>query len=467
MRIALLHSAIGMDGTPVSPLVDHLGLECLQAALSTKHEAIILDSALLDMDTSTLCEATKNFDPQIIGIVVNYANRHKAISLANWLKQHCSGCLIITGGFYPAFHQEELLLGTSPFDTIVIGDGEKTIKEIAEVISHDNDWRTVAGIAWNDGGRISYNPPTPLIDLSQYVSRDLANLTPFIGMPVSCYRVAIEASRGCDFNCSFCSIAALQKLCGINKRRTRSADSVVNEIEIISEATGLKSFWFMDADFIGQANDNTRILEIASQIKKRNLNVELEIDARADSINEIIIEKLAEAGLKRCFIGAESFDDQHLKKLGKRSIGRINEQALHTLEKFGIRPIIGMLMFSPYSTREQLKRDHAILQEFGYEKTQMLFRLKKYRGTKEALASDSDGRGITTFADYGWRFKDPFIEKIWNEFDTLRLIAMERVFGGLTRNFYDAELSADRFQKEADEIFHTFGEQVDFLFRDL
>jgi Fe-S oxidoreductase len=249
------------------------------------------------------------------------------------------------------------------------------------------------------------------------------------------------------------------------RRRLRPTEDIAKEILYIYETYGLHDFWFMDADFLGPKTEQERIHRLSQQISDTGIpDLTLEIDARVDGVTQTSIAHLVKAGLQKCFLGVESFDAATLNRFSKGTTPAMNLRAINILEQEGVRPIIGVIMFHPQSTKNQLRRDHEALRHIGYEKTQMLFRLKKYRGSSEAQSTDSDGRGIAPWADYGWEFTDPEIAEIWNKFDSLRLAALDKVFIDLTDELQLKIISVETFIRKADEIFHAFGEDVESIF---
>lgn len=462
MRIALIHIARGMDGTPASPIIDHLGLQCLEGALSKKHNVQIFDTALLRIDDASLLQKVVAFSPDIAGFTLNYINCKDVEFFSASLKKIYPAIRILAGGLYATFHQESLLRPDSPFDAVVLGEGETPLLHMAST----EQWNTIPGVAVRCGSQLVSNPPLRPNDFFDLPNRSFSQLPALAKFPRGCAKAALEASRGCTHACSFCSIAASQKMARDScRRRLRPTEDIAKEISYIHDTFGMHDFWFMDADFLGPTAEQKRIHRLSQQIRDLGIrNLTLEIDARVDGVSSASIAKLAEAGLQKCFLGVESFDATTLNRFSKGTTPAMNLQAIEILEQEGVRPIIGVIMFHPQSTKDQLLRDHEALRLIGYEKTQMLFRLKKYRGSREAQSTDSDGRGIAPWADYGWEFSDPEIADIWSKFDSLRLAALDKVFVELTAKLERNTISVETFIQITDETFHKFGEDVDSIF---
>lgn len=462
MRIALVHIARGMDGTPASPIIDHLGLQRLEGALCKAHNVKIFDTALLCINNNSLLQELTAFNPDIAGFTLNYINCKEVEVFAASLKKICPTVRIIAGGLYATFHQESLLRPGCSFDAVVLGEGEEQLSNMAST----NQWSIIPGVAVRYGNNIVSSPPLPPNDFSALPNRSFSQLPALAQFPRGCAKAALEASRGCTHACTFCSIAASQKMARDScRRRLRPTEDIAKEISYIHDTYGIHDFWFMDADFLGPKAEQERIYRLSQEICDMGIrDLTLEIDARVDGVSQASIAQLVKAGLQKCFLGVESFDATTLNKFSKGTTPDMNLRAINILEQEGVRPIIGVIMFHPQSTKNQLRRDHEALRHIGYEKTQMLFRLKKYRGSSEAQSTDSDGRGIAPWADYGWEFTDPEIAEIWNKFDSLRLAALDKVFIDLTNGLKKKTISVETFVHKSDEIFHNFGEKVDSLF---
>lgn len=457
MRVALIHLSRGIDGTPISPLVDHLGLGQLAAVLRQNgHEVSILDTGPMQLETTQVKTKVMAFAPDLVGFGLNYVNVAESLALAADLRESAPGLVMAAGGHYATFHDEALL--RRALDLVVLGEGEQPLLHLANQLTDRQACAGIPGLAWLDEGRIYRNRPDPgpELDALPLAARD--TLAAFGGLARGSYKVALEASRGCKHSCRFCSIAAAQRLDhSAGKRRTRSPKGIAQEMADIVSQYGLRDFWFMDADFLCGRDELPRQLAIAEAIGSLGETVTFEMDTRADGVTPQAITALHQAGLDRVFLGVESFDQATLDSFGKGATVAGNRRAVAILEEAGVRPLLGTIMFHPGSTLAQLRLEHEALAAIGYEKTQMLFRLKKYRGSRDAGELDCDGRGISFNEDYGWEFADPLVQLAWDLFDRARLQLMDAVFGDLTGAFRRGEVDVPGFMLRSDRIFHDLG----------
>ncbi len=128
---------------------------------------------------------------------------------------------VVAGGHFAAFHAEELLSDVQAFDSVVCGEGEKTLCELA---SHPDDLAEIRGLVWRNGGQIVRNAAAtkpPDLDALAIPPRK-APPDRYLGIPVA----NLLSSRGCVYACAFCSIAAWHLLCGGPRVRYRAPDMV-------------------------------------------------------------------------------------------------------------------------------------------------------------------------------------------------------------------------------------------------
>ncbi|MFH1920165.1 MAG: radical SAM protein [Planctomycetota bacterium] len=197
-------------------------------------------------------------------------------------------------------------------DAVVCGDGEQAIAEIAE----GRPWSEVAGLTHRgDDGQFVHNPPranAPLDD-DLMPARELRRRSYFLTTKDVSTGITIDkvaGSRGCPFNCKFCSFAV--NPWGVKRSwAPRSVESIVREIEQIDADL----IFFVDDVFTHQPDRVAEICDllIAKKIRKHYIvNARLEIAKRPD-----IIRKMEQAGFLAMLIGVESTQDATLKSMGK------------------------------------------------------------------------------------------------------------------------------------------------------
>lgn len=286
--------------------------------------------------------------------------------------------LLVLGGVVPTF-ATAALLEEFPSVVLVVREGENATAALVEYVRGDRPLSSVPGIAYRGEGDNTIATPSQRLQLSKR----------FLPARITSERVHkepggmiwAEASRGCDFNCTFCSIRDLH---GGGFDGGIPPESVVADL-IELERRGIQAVSFTDDDFGG---DPERTATIARLIKEAKLNIRFSISTRADHIwrerssikgerlsdtellernrrlREIMVE-LTEAGLERVFIGMESGSPSQLRRYGKQVSVEGNYKALEILHELGIDVVAGYIPIDPAMNLTELQENIAFLRRTG------------------------------------------------------------------------------------------------------
>ena len=169
---------------------------------------------------------------------------------------------------------------------------------------------------------LDVEPRWDLIDLSKYPGKGITkyDFRKFNGIDLRNEpRVSVMGSRSCDLKCDFCSSWWLQ-----GKYRMRDPVKMVDELEMLNNKYGIKSFYFIDDSFY---LDKARCLEFCEEVVKRGLPIAFLAQTKAEVIDKEYAEALREAGCYRMLVGVEG--SSHPKSRGAT-------QAIRNLKKAGI-----------------------------------------------------------------------------------------------------------------------------------
>ena len=185
--------------------------------------------------------------------------------------------------------------------------------------------------------------PTPLIN-KQYMRRFVS---PNFG--------TIDCSRGCPFNCSFCTIINVQG----RKNRHRSPECVAETLRRGYQESGVNFYFFTDDDFAR----NPAWREIFSKLVglREQEGIPIEFMIQVDVLSYKIpgfVEKAAQAGCSNVFIGMESLNPQSLKDAGKTQ-NHVNEykDLIDAWHNAGVSTHVGYIIGFPHDTEESVRQD--------------------------------------------------------------------------------------------------------------
>jgi len=160
---------------------------------------------------------------------------------------------------------------------------------------------------------------------------------------------SIIHSRGCPFNCIFCSSKGFSR-----KIRIRSPESFVDELSWINSTLGI-DFFSIISDTFTMNRDN--IIKTCDLIKKKGLRIHFEADTRANLVDDELMKNMAEAGLVSMVYGLESADEQVRKIMHKDGVPleayiKANEIA----HKYGVVTQNATMIGMPGDTIETIKK---------------------------------------------------------------------------------------------------------------
>jgi len=233
------------------------------------------------------------------------------------------------------------------------------------------------------------------------------------------HMATIDTSRGCPFNCSFCTIINVQG----RRMRFRSAAAVLQAIDA-NYARGIRIYFFTDDNFSRNPIWN-EIFDGLIALRARGINVEfmMQTDTQAHRIPDFV-EKAERAGCYLAFIGMESVNPDNLKAVGKRQ-NHTDEytRMVELWHQHHILVHVGYIIGLPFDSRESVRADMEFLRNQIKVDLASLFMLTPLPGSRDHWTMVEDNVPID--ADY-------------NNFDGLHeTFRHGRMPNGLWRGAYD------------------------------
>ena len=193
----------------------HLGLGYIAAVLlQNGHEVKILDPEILGISTEKkekdlIKNLIKRFKPEMVGFTGTSHERTFVYRLAKFIKQ-TDDLSIIFGGPHATFRADGILKRIPEIDYIVRHEGEISIVKLFDTLENNKPLKKIQGISYRDGNRIIHNPERPFIsdlDTIPFPARHLFHLKLYqtILPGIKENITNIISSRGCPFDCNFCS----------------------------------------------------------------------------------------------------------------------------------------------------------------------------------------------------------------------------------------------------------------------
>jgi hopanoid C-3 methylase HpnR len=313
--------------------LEPLGLELAAAAARRAgHQVRILD--LQVFTHADYFALLAEWRPDAVAFGVNYlANIPEVIDLAKATRRSLPDTLIVVGGHSASFTAAEILEhAAGAIDCVVKGEGEAGLPPVLEAGRDDR-----AGLHALPGvvTRAGEGPPAVFADIDgDLPARDLLPRRNKYFIGVLDPAASIELTRGCPWDCSFCSAWTFY---GRSYRR-RAPEMIGEELARIREP-GV--FIVDDVAFI-QAEHG---FAIGREIERRGIRKRYYLETRADVLmrNQEVFAYWKRLGLEYMFLGIEAIDEEGLKLHRKRATLSGNLAALDYARSLGITVAINII----------------------------------------------------------------------------------------------------------------------------
>ncbi len=340
--------------TPLSScLLTGYSASCLEAA---GHEVDVVEGYLDNLNHQAMAARLRTGRPDLVAVHLVYQWKidHALFSLLAGLKKEGLWTHLTFYGYYPTFAYEELLLTHTWLDSVVVGEPEVTLTDLAQSLADPDGGGEILGLARRKNARDvlhSRRPPRKDLDSLPFPLRTEATFR----LP----EVNVQGSRGCYGRCTFCYVNPFYG--SGTGWRARSPENIAAEIDRIVTERGARRFYFVDPNFFGPGDfGQARALRLATLLKPKNIRFGLE--GRVNDIREETIEVLVEAGLRSILVGLESGSDHALKRMRKMTTVEQNERAIAILRRHGLKPNIGFIMFEPSSSLADVRTNLTFLE---------------------------------------------------------------------------------------------------------
>mgnify|MGYP001239941466 CR=1 FL=1 len=270
------------------------------------YNVIIIDEEIETITKEKLPQVT-NDKKQLFGISLYTATASRGYHLADLIKSIYPKSTVVLGGIHPTILPEEGLERPS-VDLVVRGEGEVIIEEIVVNHHEGKGYQDILSCSYRSNGKIVHNPMAPLIDM------DLLPDIPYQMFDSKVYDMGFSiSSRGCPYNCSFCS----QRVISGNRFRYRSAERVTSELTKLVDSYAPSNIVFLDDIF---TINKRRINDLCQTMIEKDLHKKAEytIVTRADCIDDDLLNTLKSANFTGLGIGVETASNKLMKFINKK-----------------------------------------------------------------------------------------------------------------------------------------------------
>lgn len=358
MRVLLVKPLMYVDN--IQP---PLGLGYIASALKKRGiEVYIKDCEFTRVDAKGISQVVERVRPDVVGVqCYTYGIPIVREYLKNIKRTHPQ-VITAVGGPHPSTDPEHTFAYLSPYvDVVICGEGE----EMFPALLTSSDFPYL-------NGKIYCAPFVKNLDSLDMPAWDILQPQRYPPSPHGAFYknfpvAPIITSRGCPFDCVFCSAS---KVSG-KKVRWRSVGNVVKEIKYLLSHHNIKEFHFLDDNF---TLNREFVFDFCRQINREKFDVVFACPngVRIDTLDEEILKEMKKAGFYSLSLGIESGSKRILKKIEK---GVDLERVLNTiylLNKVGIESVGFFIIGFPFETEEDIKETIYFACESGLKKANFM-----------------------------------------------------------------------------------------------
>ncbi len=337
-------------------------LTSLAGNVDPHHRVAVADLILVQRSVrDTVTRLVREMNPEVVGLSVMTFQRRTAGRIIDLVRALRPGVKIVVGGYDPSLAPEAY--ETMGVDYLVRSEGEVTFRELLRALEAGSGAEQIHGLSYMSGGHWVHNPARPPHKLEDKEirppNRDARVLHGYtlMGRQVD----VIETSRGCTFDCSFCSIIEMR---GRNFF-TYSFDRVLDDIRDAANH-GAKTIFLVDDNITLNVK---RFEALCQAIIKAKLNkLDYFVQAMTSAIanhGDTLAPLMRRAGFRYVFLGIENIlenDLQFLKASAKNTerenglnTGNASLKAISYLHRNHMYVVGGLIVGSPGDTRESIE----------------------------------------------------------------------------------------------------------------
>ncbi|ACG75196.1 Radical SAM domain protein [Anaeromyxobacter sp. K] len=317
------------------------------------------------------------------------------------------------GGHFPSLAWERTLALVPGLDTVVRHEGELTLLELVRALDQPARWREIPGLAFRQRGVPVATPARPLVpelDALPFPVRRRETLAAR-GVGIA----SLVASRGCYYDCSFCSVQTFYGEPPGPRRRTRSPANVADEMQALHDGKGVRVFIFKDDDLATRGPRARGWIEaFAHELEARRLGrrIAWRISCRVDDLDADLLRRLRGVGLTWVYLGIESGSEQGLRTCNKRfTVGDVR-RGVALLRRLRLAFDYGFMLLDPDSTFASVRESVGFLEDLGRrgDASVHFTKMFPYVGTAIAARLAAEGRLAGTDAAPDYAFRDPRLD---------------------------------------------------------
>lgn len=330
-----------------------LSLLAVSAVIAGDYDIEFIDGNLIADPAAHIIERARATSTRLLAVTVMPGPQlRQAVPVCKQVKAALPDLTILWGGYFPTQHYE-VTLQSGFVDYVIQGQGEAPFRQFVDRLHQGGALHDIPSLAYRNGN-VKVNPRAPYVPMDNlpWYPYDRIDVSRYVGHSYLGTRVlSHNSSFGCPFACNFCAVVALS-----NRRwLPESAERVANIVQHLHRNWRINGLEFHDMDFFVKEE---RTAEFAERIT--GLGIHWWGLGRVDTLmsySDQTWEKMRCSGVKMIFMGAESGDDQTLKRMNKggKASTSLTLALVERMKHYGIVPELSFVLGNPPDPAEDIE----------------------------------------------------------------------------------------------------------------
>lgn len=326
----------------------------------------VLDCRAFEISMEEMVQRVKDKNPEVVVLgdmlhsyggfaIIHYFNES-----AKLIKQVLPKTKIIMGGLWYSSMPVFALEHNPAIDYVVMGE-EEAFHDLIKAIDKKGPVKDIAGVASRVDGKAVMGPHRPLLmdlDSLPLPAYDLFPMDKYMGHTHWKPFVEMVTSRGCPSACTFCyewDQYDPRHPEDFLKWRAKSAERVIEELELLDKKFGVKVVVIQDDNF----NVNPERVKKFCQMKleRENSIKWVSLGRAIDWVNcEGVLPLMKQSGLFIGVFGIEVTTPEELKKIAKGITIEHIKKTIDILRKNDVAVVADIMMGFDYDTESIVKQ---------------------------------------------------------------------------------------------------------------
>ena len=337
------------------------GLGYLSAVMNAGHEVKVLDLNNIEVGScgdpnpdlpadklnKKVMSAVDEYKPELFGVSVKTFTAGVSKQICQWVRSRRPEIITVAGGPHMTLDGPNFMRETA-IDFGIQGEGEYSILKLCNALNAGAGMEDVQGVLYRKNGELIQRPRGDTIqDLDALPFPDYHNFTSILENDGRLREYPLLTSRGCPFNCSYCSMPNIMG----RRWRSRVPARVIEELRHAKRAYHSESFTVVDDNFTLNLK---RVEEVCDLLVSEQIHLpwNSQNGIRADRITEGLARKMKRSGCRHVWIGIESADEEVFKRINKGEKLEDVKNGIRHLRSTGIGVGGFFIVGLPHSTRE-------------------------------------------------------------------------------------------------------------------